>query len=278
MGHWIDVCYAKGWDPLVDEESAKERSDKLLWYFAYERAVHNLKARSIRSKRAAIRWFHLKERHNNPFSGLEIVDNWLSDLEKIDGPSEPKLPVPVTLLQTIFCFLKTGPEHSSDRLFYHHTCIKAALLTGFWFLLRSAEYLAEDGGHFDPDRSLTWGNVTPWLQGKRLPLHRISEADEISIVIYSGKNNLETFTRTLHKVPNSDVCVVAALAQVYAAHHSSFGTSPKSKDAVFKKNYVQCITRAEIFDYLKLAAEGSGIPQGRVASHSLRRGTVSDLP
>ena len=41
VGHWIDVCYAKGWDPLVDEESAKERSDKLLWYFAYERAVHN---------------------------------------------------------------------------------------------------------------------------------------------------------------------------------------------------------------------------------------------
>ena len=138
--------------------------------------------------------------------------------------------------------------------------------------------MAEDGGHFDPDRSLTWGNVTPWLQGKRLPLHRISEADEIAIAIYSGKNNLETFTRTLHKVPNSDVCVVAALAHVYAAHHSSFGTSPKSRDEVFKKNYVQCITRAEISDYLKLAAEGSGIPQGRVASHSLRRGTVSDLP
>ena len=248
-----------------------------MWYFAYERSQHNLKASSIRSKRSAIRWFHLQERHENPFKDLEAVDQWLADLKKVDGPSEPKLPVPVSLLRTLFCFLKTDPKFASDPLHYHHTCIKGAVLTGFWFLLRSIEYLAEDGGNFDPDRSLTWANITPYLNGKILPLHRLSEADQISITIYSGKNDLETYTRSLHRVPGSDVCVVDAIAMVYAAHRKKFGTCPKPRDAVFKKNLIQALTRAEISDYLKLVAHGSGIPHGRVASHSLRRGDFHHL-
>jgi len=277
VGHWIDVCLAKGWSPLLDQESPRERTDKFLWYFAYERSQHNLKASSIRSKRSAIRWFHLQERHENPFKDLEAVDQWLADLKKVDGPSEPKLPVPVSLLRTLFCFLKTDPKFASDPLHYHHTCIKGAVLTGFWFLLRSIEYLAEDGGNFDPDRSLTWANITPYLNGKILPLHRLSEADQISITIYSGKNDLETYTRSLHRVPGSDVCVVDAIAMVYAAHRKKFGTCPKPRDAVFKKNLIQALTRAEISDYLKLVAHGSGIPHGRVASHSLRRGDFHHL-
>ena len=60
MGHWCDVCLSKGWDPFLDEETIKSRTDKFLWYFAYERSEHGLKARSIRSKRSAIRWMHLK--------------------------------------------------------------------------------------------------------------------------------------------------------------------------------------------------------------------------
>jgi len=196
-------------------------------------------------------------------------------MEKIDGPTEPKLSVPITLLQSAFALLKTDPEYASDPLHYHHSCIKGSLLTGFWFLLRSAEYLAEDNGAFDPERSLTWQDVAPWLEGKRLPFHRIAEADKISIAIYSGKNNLETYTRSLPRVPGSDVCVVAALAGVYAAYHRKFGTSPSPRKEVFKKNAVQHITRAGVSNYLKLAADAAGIPMGRVASHSLRRGTSS---
>jgi len=277
VAHWIDVCLCKGWSPLLDQCTVQERTEKFLWYFAYERTMHGLKASSIRSKRSAIRWFHLQERHQNPFKDLEAVDQWLTDLGKIDGPSEPKIPVPVSLLRTMFCFLKTEPKYASDPLHYHHTCIKGAVLTGFWFLLRSIEYLAEDSGFFDPDRSLTWANITPYLEGRKLPLHRLADADQISITVYSGKNNLETYTRSLHRVPNSDVCVVEAIAQVYAAHRKQFGTCPKPGDAVFKKNKIQSITRAEISDYLKLAAHGAGIPHGRVASHSLRRGDCNHL-
>ena len=277
VGHWIDVCLVKGWSPLLDQESVQSRTEKLLWYFAYERIEHKLKADSIKSKRSAIRWFHLKERRQNPFKDLEAVDQWLSDLKKLDGPGEPKIPVPVSLLRTLFCFLKTDSKYSSDPLHYHHTCIKGAVLTGFWFLLRSIEYLAEDNGNFDPDRSLTWADITPYLNGKKIPLHRLAEADQVSITVYSGKNNLETFTRTLHRVPHSDVCVVDALAKVYAAHRKAFGTCPNLKDGLFKKNLVQSITRAELSNFLKLVAHGSGIPHGRVASHSLRRGDLHHL-
>ena len=131
MGHWCDVSLSKGWDPFLDEETMKLRTQKFLWYFAYERSEHKLKARSIRSKRAAIRWMHLREQRGNPFAGLEAVDNFLSDMEKIDGPTEPKLPVPITVLQSILALLKTEPKYASDPLHYHHSCIKGALLTGF---------------------------------------------------------------------------------------------------------------------------------------------------
>ena len=88
----------------------------------------------------------------------------------------------------------------------------------------------------------------------------MADADQISIMIYSGENNLETYTRSLHRVPNGDVCVVDAIAQIYSAHRKKFGTCPKPGDAVFKKNQMQSITRAEISDDLKLVAHGAGIP------------------
>jgi len=272
MGHWCDVCLSKGWDTFLDEETMKLRTQRFLWYFAYERSEHKLKARSICNDRAAVCWMHLWEQRGNPFAGLEAVDNFLTDMEKIDGPTEPKLPVPLTLLQSMFALLKTDPKYASGPLHYRHSCIKGALLTGFWFLLRSAEYLAEDEGHFNPTRSLNWANVTPWLNGKRLPLHRIADADEISLVIYSGKNNLETHTRSLPRVAGSDVCVVAALAGVYAAYHKKIGTAPLRVKGFSRRTLCSISPGLRFQITSKLAADVAGIPMGRVASHSLRRG------
>ena len=280
IAHWVDLCLYKGWSPFLTDIPEGERVDRVLYFMSYERVVHKLKASSIRSKMSAIRWMHLKEKRCNPLEGLTAVQEWLNDLAKQDGPAEQKVPVPIQFLECILTFLKTQPEFQDDPLFYEHRSLKAALLTGFWFLLRSIEYLAEDNGEFDPDRSLTWGDVQPWKDGKRIPLHRIAElaADEASLTLYSGKNSLETCTRTLQEVPGSEVCVVAALRDLYEAYFHKYGHHPPVKEAVFRKNEHHCLRRKDISAVLKLAAQAID-PSGKlillVASHSLRRGGSS---
>ena len=73
------------------------------------------------------------------------------------------------------------------------------------------------------------------------------------------------------------MCVVTALAAVYAAHRVTFKSHPREGDAVFKKNKTAAITRREISTLLKLAADGCGIPHARIASHSLRRGGATQF-
>ena len=170
-----------------------------------------------------------------------------------------------------------GLDNPDHERFFEHTSTKAALLTGFWFMLRSIEYLADDAGIFDPDRSLTWSDITCRKDGRIIPLSRISEATEVTITVFSGKNTLETCTRTLHKVPDSECCVVAALANVYKAIVSTSGCYPAGNRPVFAADPEGKVplSRKDISDLLKTAAAACGIPEGRVASHSLRRGACS---
>jgi len=46
-------------------------------------------------------------------------------------------------------------------------------------------------------------------------------------------------------------------------------------EAVFKKSETEVYRRGDISQVLKLAAEAAGIPKGRFATHSLRRGGCS---
>ena len=144
---------------------------------------------------------------------------------------------------------------------------------------RSIAYLDNDSGEFDPDCSLTWGDITCRKDGELIPLHRIAEATQISVRVYSRKSSLETCTscRSLELVPGSDVCVVTALAAVYAAYRHTFKHHPRAGDAVFEKDAKASITGKEVSGLLKLAAAGSGIPHGRVVSHSLRRGGATQF-
>ena len=264
--HWSATAQAKGWSNSLEGLEPREICKRVIYWLALERKRYNLKARTLRTKLSAIRWKHIADWGPDPFEKTPGISDWLSNLEKLDGPTEVKLPVPITLLQMILCFLNESFEHKS---------LKAALLTAFWYLLRSIEYLAEDDGIFDPNRSLTWGDVMPRIRGRTLPLADISQADEISLTLYSSKNSLETCIRTLQAVPGSDTCVVQALQELHQAFLKEFGRAPKLDEAVFKKSESQVYRRKDISQVLKIAAATAGIPDGRIASHSLRRGGCS---
>ena len=94
------------------------------------------------------------------------------------------------------------------------------MLLGFWFVLRSIEYLAGDDGVYDPGLTVRWEALSFVFrkQGDVLPVSRIQEADEMTIVVYSAKGSLHTCTRTLMANPDSKTCVVAAHKKLHATY------------------------------------------------------------
>ena len=140
----------------------------------------------------------------NPLEAMDGVYNWLKDLEKIDGPTEPKLPVPISVLRLLFLLMDDNTLNSLVR--------RGALSTGFFLLLRSAEYLRGDGEPFDPQRSLTWADLQCKANGKLCSFEEAAEAlrlkreeVEITFTLLSFKNNLETCTRTIKVVYGSPI-------------------------------------------------------------------------
>ena len=128
----------------------------------------------------------------------------------------------------------------------------------------------------------------------------------MSLRLYSGKNSLETCTRTVWETTEDteeskvqvealrekmrknsfefaegeleafiSVCPIRAIKRLLSAYVNHHGEYPKEEQAVFAKENGESITRDEISRWLKEAAAACGIPKAMVASHSLRRGGAS---
>ena len=271
---WQRVCETRGWNWDLSTVSLEEGQRRVLYFCALEASEFGLKARSLRSKLSGIRWWHVKQLKGNPLEVMDGVYAWLKDLEKLDGPPEPKLPVPISVLQLLFMLL------CLDTL--DHLVKRAALSTGFFLLLRSIEYLRADGEAFDPSRSVTWGDLQCRV-GRKLAsfeetakaLERKEEMVEIGFTLLSFKNNLETCTRSIRVIYESPICTVQALVALYMKVKEVKGRAPRAEAAVFELSSGEVLTRGELSDLLKAAAAKSGIPEARVASHSLRRGGAS---
>ena len=297
--HWKQVAEAKGWGIWLDTVEMEERQKRVLWWLAYEKSEYNLKARSLRAKKSAVRWQHIASLHQDPFEGCLTVNAWLANLEKVDGPASPKIPVVITMLKMIGVLL------DPDNL--DHVALKAAMVSGFWFCLRSIEYLADDSGVFDPDRSLVWGDITGRDErGELLAMAEwITRMTDMSYKLFSAKNTLETCTRTVYENSGQGpearaeltalkaalgeqclleeeelselvcVCPVKAIKKLLQAFLKHKGRLPRPDEAVFAKTDGSVWTRGEVSEWLKQGAEACNIPRARVASHSLRRGGAS---
>jgi len=268
---WTALAKAKGWSPnLLDVENLRERARRIIYWLAWERHTYKVKASTLKTKISAVRWMHIVDLYPDPFRDLPAVTDWLANLKKLDGPTEQKLPVPIDLIKMIAVLIGENPT-------LHQQALKAAILSGFWYLMRSIEYLAEDDGVFDPDRSVTWGDITPRKAGKLLPFAQFAEADELTLTLYSSKNTLETCTRSLKAVPLSPICVVTALTDLFEQTCTHLkGRTPSLESPVFHTG-THCLRRKDISNVLKAAAVTAHIPKGRIASHSLRRGGASQM-
>ena len=282
MRHWAYVADQFGWDhdlSAIVKEDLKEAQQRVLKWLIYERSFHKLKASSIRGKLSGVRWWHLSNLSGNPFEPMESVSQWLKDLQKVDGPAQPKLPVPITLLELIFCFLST--DVLDDQV------MKTALLVGYWFMLRSAEYLAMNSGEFDPGRALTWNDIrfssekpgAGWREiSPKEALKKVKKEGRVrmTLTLYSGKNSLETCTRSLMSVKEGEgaLCPVKAMLELREKQQEGKGRLGKDSSP-FQREDGKVLTRNQVSDVLKAGAACLNVSKAKVASHSLRRGGAS---
>ena len=242
--------------------------DRSTYYAAYEVKCHGLDIGSLRSKFSAVRWMHVRDRRPNPFKNLDSLSDWISDFAKMCPPAEPKVAVPALLLELVKLHLDMS---SLDGCVVH-----AAQCVGFWFLLRSIEYLADDEGLFDPARSLTFGDlILRDANDSVLPLSRIAEATQLSITVYSGKGSLHTCTRTIHRNKDNPSCPLVAVQTLYVEYVKKYSKPPSGGNSLFVLSDKSVLTRAGLASVLKQAAVACGVSSSRVATHSLRRGGAS---
>ena len=259
----------KGWSPYLTDLSCVEATDRATYFMAREARKFKLDIGSLRSKMSAVRWMHVRDKRPDPLAGNDTVSDWLRDYGKHCSPPEPKVGVPAQLIEYISLHLDL------EGLDLNGCVIDGAIKSGFWWLMRSIEYLADDEGHFDPDRSLTYDDMVYRSKGEIIPRSRMTEADEVTFTLYSGKGSLHTCTRTLHRNAENPVCPIIALIRVYKAFLNHFGRPPTGKESPFTMASGKVMSRPKLAEILKRAAVSCGVPESRVATHSLRRGGAS---
>ena len=145
----------------------------------------------------------------------------------------------------------------------------AALQLGFFFMMRSSEYLSS-GGVFDPTRSLTVDKCLPHVQDVPTDADwRIADSVTLLFEISKTDQNRVGCTRTCYAT-GSDLCPVTGYRLLRAMredHNNWRGDQP-----LLMTNDGWTCSREWISSVLKAAAADCGIAESDVATHSLRIG------
>ena len=150
------MCRDSGehWDLWLTGDNPAREEQHLLNFVAYEGWLMGNKHSTVKGKLLGVRWHHLYAGLPNPIEGKFRLTAALRALKKLRGDSSGKLPVTPQMLRSVRRGLNM--RRSRDVVTW------AALMFGFFFMMRCSEYLAT-GGVFDPTRALTVDKVLPHI-------------------------------------------------------------------------------------------------------------------
>jgi hypothetical protein len=179
------------------------------------------------------------------------------------------MPVTPDMLKWLGNHLSFGKSEEASLLW-------AALVLGFFFLLRASEYL--DVGYQDPRRGLRGSDITLKLNGKALGLDRISEADEVTLLVRGSKTDIYNRGQVRnHFRTEHEVCAVKALIQLYLHFPQRYQGGAEAEELLFRTREDKPVPRAAIQALIERAAKGLNLPEGDLGTHSLRFGGASAL-
>ena len=154
--------------------------------------------------------------------------------------------------------------------------IWAAVCLGYFFLLRSREYVQNVGYPASDGTGLRGVDLHARCRGEGVPT--FDQADEVTLTIRGSKTDQQNLGCTFNQFRSGDpeLCVVQALAD-YGRHAPERLYGARACDALLVLEDGEPVTREHVQRLLKQSAIAEGLDPDVIGSHSLRIGGASAL-
>ncbi|POM58560.1 Hypothetical protein PHPALM_36773 [Phytophthora palmivora] len=189
----------------------------------------------------------------------------IAGMRRISPPTTPRAPVSIGMLEWIA--RNTRVEEIQQRL------VLGATLLGFFFALRSSEYLAVKGGRHRYALEVRDVEV---FDSAMQPTRSGNDAQVVSISLRRSKTDQSAkgVTRYLHRSGNPRICPVrAGLLLLQLASHNGL----QSQEPICSLERGRQLKAKTISKVLQRAAASTGCDQKLYSCHSLRSGGATAM-
>jgi len=268
---WATYAHDNGWPWRLDDVPTPTRQQRMIQWLSHLHGLGVSKASTAHKKISAVRHLHIAAPLllPDPFENLPGLTNWLNDWQRLDGPAQGALPVPLQLVEGICMLL--DPKKLS------HANIIAAFAYGLGLMGRASEYLADGKKPGMRMQDLTFRTDTNAViahKTLRAQPTLLTSVTEISFHISCGKNKNVDSTRSLPRSRRA-LCAVEAVINLLLVFYRDRGSLPVHDAPLFLKPSGKPLHRRDISAWLKAGAKAAGLPPARFSSHSLRKGGAS---
>ena len=268
---WWLFCRARGTNPLlrVGAENMEEVEQFVMDFLVHLAVNCHKGASTIKQYLSAVRAQHVALGLPEPFKRMARAWAFLDGLKKRSVGRKKRRAVTPKMLR----WLRSGlrPHVSADD-----AALWLAVTLGFFFLLRSREYVVEDGFVTGDEYGLCGADLTARAEGDGAPCFR--DADEVVLELRRSKTDQMNVGHVMNQYRSGDpsLCVVAALED-YERHYPGRLRGGDRHAPLLVWADGTPLTRSDVQKALRRAAVAAGMDPEDIGSHSLRIGGASAL-
>ena len=261
-------------DVYLTGESKEDRKideDELLRFMTYLAHVMGRTEGTIKQRLFAIKMGHLVAGHEDPT--LHKVRIWaaLNGYKRWQPETKRKYPVLPAMLLWIKKHLSTSEALSR----VDQAILWAAIMVGFFFLLRASEFLVTMGRSWGTSRTLKGNDIE--ARRDNLQVMNFHQAEEIVIYLKGSQTDQYNQGTVRNQFRSGDeLCVVTALANYQAMKPERFAGA-EADQPLFRLENGKPLQRTDIQGLIQLAAVADGQSTTRYGSHSLRIGGATAM-
>jgi site-specific DNA-cytosine methylase len=270
---WMDWREQRGETPLLERSVGPAVwENELMEHYAFFGVVRGLAWSTLNTRLYAIKRLHLDNGIHVDLTAMTHLKTIMRGLKNMQGGAVRKLAVTKSVLLDVHLHGGLDPAIWDDAL------TETAILTGFFFLLRSCEYLKTEHG-VDAEKCLRMEHVTFYRNGKIINGSNAGiRADRMVILVpYSKTDAMGVGVELdLDADEGNPLCPVEAFNRLRSLDARRFHTSNATKQ-LFALADGRTLSKGRVHDVLKAAGARLGYDPKDFTSHSLRAGGASAM-
>ena len=269
---WLAWRSERGETALLDPSAGPVGcEDALIQHYAHFGANRHLSHKTLHVRLYAIKRLHLENGIHLDYTCMHRLRTIQRGLRNMQGESVRKLAITVDMLRDIQTNGGLDWADWDDQLTY------TATLVGFFFLLRSIEYLSTEHG-VDPKKTLRVEHITFRRRGALISRDGPLEADRVVILIpYSKTDALGVGVELAIDIDRGNpLCPVEAFNRLRRMEPARFSPA-RDQRYLFTCHNGLVLKKVRVQALLKASARRAGYNPEEFTSHSLRAGGASAM-